>query len=147
VVRGVNALGIRRRKIPNRDIRRLDETVRKALQRPDSFDEIARKYSSIWPILRSLPTANYLAQLNATVEPLPALSSIQVPVAVLLSSNTTMANADVNRDEVAKFPKCEVISIRANHWPLTEAPDETRKAIEDWIGRTFPRCPPQVPLP
>lgn len=139
LVRGLNALGIRRRKIPNRDIRDLDETVRKALQAADSSDDIAKKYSSIWPILRSLPTANYLAQLNATVEPLPPLSAIQVPAAVLISSGTTMAEPDLNRLEVARLPRGEVITIEANHWPLTEAPDKTRKAIESWIEKTFPQ--------
>jgi pimeloyl-ACP methyl ester carboxylesterase len=124
VIRSLNALGIRRRRIPLRDIRDLDETVRQALRGADSFDEIAKRYSSIWPILRFMPTVNYLAQLNATVEPLPSLSTIQVPVAVLLSSK-------------ARLPRGEVITIGANHWPLTEAPHETRKAIEDWIGKTF----------
>ncbi len=70
--------------------------------------------------------------------PLPPLSEIEVPVAVLLSGETTLADTDVSREEVARFPRSEVITLPANHWPLTEAPDETREAIEGWIERTFP---------
>ena len=31
-----------------------------------------------------------------------------------------------------------MITLDANHWPLTEAPDETREAIEGWIERSLP---------
>ncbi|MCP4202293.1 MAG: alpha/beta hydrolase [bacterium] len=138
LIRALNAVGIHRADIPNRDIRELDEETREALRGAESFEEIAKKYTSLRPILGSLPTANYLGQLIATVEPLPPLSEIEVPVAVLLSGGTTLADTEVNREEVARFPKSEVITLRANHWPLTEAPDETREAIEDWIERTYP---------
>ena len=136
-VRALNALGLRRRAIPNRDIRRLDEETREALRGAESFEAIARRYTSLRPILSSLPTANYLGQMIATVAPLPPLGEIEVPVAVLLSGESTLADTDVNREEAARFPRSEVITLHANHWPLTEAPDETREAIEGWIERTF----------
>jgi len=136
LIRALNAMGIRRRTIPNRDIRRLDEQTREALQGAESFEEIAKRYTSLRPILGSLPTANYLGQLIATVSPLPPLSEIEVPVAVLLSGSTTLADSEINREEVARFPNSEVITLPANHWPLTEAPDATREAIEGWIERT-----------
>ena len=56
---------------------------------------------------------------------------------MLLSGGTTLADTAVNREEVARFPDGEVIMLEANHWPLTETPDETREAIEEWIERTF----------
>lgn len=77
-----------------------------------------------------------LAQLIGTVGTLPPLGGIKVPVAVL-PGGTTLADTEVNRQEVARFPNNEVITLRANHWPLIEAPDETREAIEGWIEETF----------
>jgi pimeloyl-ACP methyl ester carboxylesterase len=137
LIRSLNALGIHRREIANRDLRELDEKTREALRGAESIDEIARQYTSLRPILRTVPTANYLAQLVSTVGPLPPLASIQIPVAVLLSGAATFADAEINRENVARFPKGEVITIQANHWPLTEAPDETREAIEGWLEKTF----------
>jgi pimeloyl-ACP methyl ester carboxylesterase len=137
LIAAANVVGIRRRHIPNRDIRKLDEETREALRGADSFDEIAKRYSALGPILASLPTANYLGQVLATVGPLPPLEQIEVPVAVLLSGSTTLANNEINRQEAARFPNRAVLTLAANHWPLTEAPDETRQAIEDWIDRTF----------
>ncbi len=136
-IRVLNALGLRRREIPNRDIRQLDEQTREALRSAESSDDIARRYTSLRPVLGSLPTANYLGQLIATAQPLPPLEEIDVPVAVLLSGGTTLADTDINREEAARFPTSEVITLHANHWPLTEAPDETREAIEGWIERSF----------
>ena len=102
VISALNALGIRRREIPNRDIRKLDEETRAALRGAESFEEIAKRYTSLRPILGSLPTANYLAQLIATVGPLPPLAEIGAPVAVLLSGGTTLARTDVSREEMAE---------------------------------------------
>lgn len=137
LISALNALGFRRRAIPNRDIRKLDEETRERLEKAESFDEIAREYTSLRPILGSLPTANYLGQMIAIVEALPPLSTIKVPVAVLLSGSTTLADTRVNQKIVRRFPRSEVITLDANHWPLTEAPDETREAIESWIEATF----------
>lgn len=144
LIRALNALGLRRRTIPDRDIRELDEQTRAALRDAESFEEVARRYTSLRPILGALPTANYLGQILATVGPLPPLTEIEVPVAVLLSGETTLADTQVSREEVARFPRSEVITLPANHWPLTEAPDETREAIEGWIERTFPQSRPRA---
>ena len=59
------------------------------------------------------------------------------PVQVLISGGTTLADFNVNRSEAARFPESEVVMLDANHWPLTETPDDVREAIDDWVGRTF----------
>jgi pimeloyl-ACP methyl ester carboxylesterase len=65
---------------------------------------------------------------------------------VLLSGGTTLADTQVNREEAALLPRSELITLPANHWPLTEAPEETREAIEDWLERTFgSMAGPEVP--
>lgn len=138
LVQALNAVGIRRRTIPNRDIRKLDEETREKLREAGSFDEIAREYGSLRPILAAMPTANYLGQLIAAVSPLPPLSEIEAPVAVLLSGNTTLADTSVAREQIDQFPNSATITVEANHWPLTEAPVQTREAIEEWLDRTFP---------
>ncbi|MEE9562541.1 MAG: alpha/beta hydrolase [Thermoanaerobaculia bacterium] len=136
--RALNGLGIYRRYIPNRDLRDLDRETREELRGDRPREEIAKKYGALRPILRYMPTANYLQQLVETVGPLPDLAEIRCPVLVLLSTGITFAEAEINREEIARFPRVEVVPIEANHWPLTERPDDVRRAIEDWVGANFP---------
>lgn len=137
-IRLFNALGFRRGRIANRDIRALDEETREALRGEGSFEEIARRYKKLGPILAHMPSANYLHQILATVAPLPPLEGIEVPVLAIQSTGVTFADGEVNRAEIDRFPSVDVVTVSANHWPLTEAPDETRLAIEAWVEGTFP---------
>lgn len=142
VIRVLNALGLRRRHIQDRDLRELDAETRRAIAGAESFEAISKRYGALGPILRHMPVGNYLRQALATVSPLPDPAGITVPVQVLLSGGTTLADFDVNRSEAARFPKCEVVRLEANHWPLTETPDAVREAIEEWIERTFSPASP-----
>jgi pimeloyl-ACP methyl ester carboxylesterase len=137
LIRALNAIGVHRRHIHDRDLRELDEETRQAIAGSESFEEIAKRYGALGPILRHMPTANYIRQGLATVSPLPDPRDIDVPVQVLVSGGTTLADLDVNRTEAARFPNGEIIMLEANHWPLTETPDTVRRAIEDWVTRTF----------
>ena len=146
VIRGLNALGLKRREIPDRDLRELDRETRIALQDGQSAEEIAKRYSALGPILRYQPTANYLQQLIATTASLPELETITVPVAILLSTGITFADPRINREALEHFPDVQFTSIDANHWPLTESPDEVRQAIEEWVVERFPTTPKPLSL-
>jgi pimeloyl-ACP methyl ester carboxylesterase len=137
LIRALNAMGVRRRRIEDRDLRELDEETRRAIAGPESFEEIAKRYGALGPILRHMPAGNYIRQVLAMVSPLPDPAGIDVPVQVLISGGTTLANLDVNRAEAARFPNSEVVMLEANHWPLTETPDAVREAIEEWIVSNF----------
>jgi pimeloyl-ACP methyl ester carboxylesterase len=137
VIRALNVVGVHRRHIDNRDLRELDEETRRALAGPESLEEISKRYGALGPILRHMPTGNYIRQGIATVSPLPDPAAIDVPVLVLISGGTTLADLDVNRAEAARFPQSEIVMLEANHWPLTETPDAVREAIEGWMARTF----------
>ena len=139
VIRALNAIGVHRRHIGDRDLRELDEETRRAIAGPESLEVISKRYGALGPILRHMPTGNYLRQGLATMSPLPDPARINVPVQVLISRGTTLADLDMNRAEAARFPKSEVIMLEANHWPLTETPDAVREAIEGWVARTFGR--------
>lgn len=145
IIRCLNALGLRRREIPDRDLRELDRETRIALQDGQSAEEIAARYSAVGPILQYQPTANYLQQLIATTASLPELETITVPVAILLSTGITFADLRTNREALEHFPDVEFTSIDANHWPLTESPYEVRVAIEEWVAERFPTTPPIKP--
>ena len=128
LVRGLNALGLYRRRIEPMDLEAMDKA-----QRAGTLD-LAR-YASPFADLRSMPTATYLQALAAVGAPLPDLSRIACPVLVLLSKNTSMTDLSRARAELAPLPAAEFVQLDAEHWIPTEQPEAMCRAIEDWISR------------
>jgi pimeloyl-ACP methyl ester carboxylesterase len=134
VVRGLNALGLRRQRIPPLDLRALDELARASLGSPQAEAEFIRRYSSTRADLRTFRTAHYLQELVEMFRPLAAPESIAMPTLVLLSTGATFAELPAMRSIASRFPRGEVRTIDCHHWPLTERPDEVRRAIETWCA-------------
>ena len=134
LLRLANALGLRRRSFPDRDLHQLDLETRRALAAADDPEELARRYTALGPILRHMPVANYLQQVLATVAPLPPLEEIDLPVLVLVSGASSFADAEATAQQIDRFPNARVVHIPADHWPLTERPVEVREAIEGWVA-------------
>ncbi len=132
IVRGLNALGLRRRRVPALDLQALDERARASLGSPEAEAEFIRRYSSTRADLRTFRTAHYLRELVEMFRPLAGPESIAAPTLVLLSSGATFADLAMMRRIAARFPRGEVRTIDCHHWPLTERPDEVRQMIESW---------------
>jgi pimeloyl-ACP methyl ester carboxylesterase len=138
LLRGVNALGLRRRTLPPLDLRALDEQARVALAAgPSAVAEFVRRYSSTRADLRTFRSAHYLQELVEMFRPPPEPRSIHAPMLVLLSAGATFAGEAQTRALLARFGQVEVQAIECQHWPLTERPDEVRDAIERWCTRCF----------
>lgn len=82
--------------------------------------------------LKYLPLANFLQDVIEVVRPLGALEKITCPVLVLLSKGATMSDVDKNSRIIHQMPNSQIEYIEADHWLLTEKPDEARQAIEGW---------------
>ena len=129
----LNRLGLHRRTIPHRDLRKLDEDTRATLLSAGATEEMIAQYSSPWPDIKHFPLANYVQELFAAIRPLPAADPVNLPVLTLLATEPTYT--DIQTTEAIanrRFPGGRIARVKANHWPLTEAPEETRKTIEDW---------------
>ncbi|MEK6771107.1 MAG: alpha/beta hydrolase [Pseudomonadota bacterium] len=137
LIRGLNRLGLRRRHIPVRDLRRLDEITREKLLSRGKQEEMIARYSSPWPDLEYFPTANYLAEYLELLRAVPEPQAIPMPVVVMLSSGITFTDLDRMRGLVGRFPAGELVELPSYHWPLTEKPREVRAAIEEWVMRRF----------
>jgi pimeloyl-ACP methyl ester carboxylesterase len=134
IVRGLNALGLRRRNIAPLDLRALDALARESLGSPEAEAEFIRRYSSTRADLRTFRTAHYLQELVEMFRPLAAPESIAVPTLVLLSTGATFAELPAMEAIAARLPRGEVRRIECHHWPLTERPDEVRRIIEGWLA-------------
>jgi pimeloyl-ACP methyl ester carboxylesterase len=132
IVRGLNALGLRRRRVPPLDLRALDQLARASLGSPQAEAEFIRRYSSTRADLRTFRTAHYLRELVEMFRPVAAPESFAAPVLVLLSTGATFAALPQMQAIAARFPQGEVRTIECHHWPLTERPDEVRGLIEAW---------------
>lgn len=139
VIRLLNAIGLHRRSIPNRDLRVLDEQTRARFLNVGKQSEMIALYSSPWLDLRFFPTANYLQEFIEVTRPVPALRDIPVPTLVLLSQGVTFTDPAETRRRIAGLAHVETGDIPAYHWPLTEKPREVRQAIESWCARLVAR--------
>jgi len=129
----LNFFGLHRRQLPLRDLRELDEKTREILTTNKDAD-LAQLYMSPLEDLKFIPTANYLQDLYDVVQPLPPLRDIDVPVLVLLSAGASVSRVESTREIINQFPRGETVPIDADHWLLTEKPEETRQIIERWCN-------------
>ncbi len=136
VLRILNRLGIKRWSIPKRDLRALDEKTRATLKEQPELT-IADLYTNPLADFKFIPLANYLQDVNEVVQPLPSLENIKVPVLVLLSGGATISSFDKTKEIIERFPDARIEVVDADHWLLTEKPEETRRIIEDWCAETF----------
>ena len=135
LIRLLNMLGLRRRHIPGRDLRRLDEKTRESLLAAGKKQDMIELYSSPWEDLKFFPVAGFLQELLEITRPLPPLAQIKIPVLALLSSGVTYTSPDVTHRMLAECPQIQTETIDAHHWPLTESPEQVRSAIEQWCQR------------
>jgi esterase len=138
VVRGLNALGLRRGQVEPLDLEQLDREARVALRSPAAEAEFVRRYSSTRADLRHFRLAHYLQELVELFRALPAPATYPQPVLVLLSTGATFAALDETRALARGFPRGEIDTIDCHHWPLTERPAEVRARIERWIAALAP---------
>ena len=133
VTRAMNALGIKRGRVEPLDLRALDEEARVALRDAASTDAFVRRYSSPFEDLKHIRTAHYLQDLAELFRTVQVNGAIEAPVLLVLSSGATFAAPARTREIVAQWSTPSVVTIQAEHWPLTERPVEIRQAIEEWV--------------
>jgi pimeloyl-ACP methyl ester carboxylesterase len=132
VILAFNRLGLRRRHLPGRDLRKMDEATRARLLRAGKQEEMVELYSSPWEDLKFFPVGSYLQELLEMIRPLPELARIQAPILALLSTGLTYTDPQKTRALLAEKPRTQIVTIDAYHWPLTENPVQVREAIERW---------------
>ena len=128
LVRGLNAIGIYRRRIEPMDLEAWDKAVRAGTA------DLAR-YASPLSDLRLTPLASYLRALAAVGETLPDLSRIACPVLVLSSKNTNMTDPVRARAALQPLPAADFVALDAEHWIPTEQPEALCTEVENWISR------------
>lgn len=130
----LNRIGLRRRGIPGRDLRKMDEATRAKLLRAGKQEEMIELYSSPWEDMKYFPLASYLQEMLEIVRPLPPLARIEAPILVLLSRGITYTDPEITHALLAENPRIQAVTIDAYHWPLTENPVQVREAIEKWCN-------------
>lgn len=131
-LRFMHKLGWHKRDYVYRDLHQLDLDTRAFLSaNPDKG--IADLYMDPFADLKFLPLVNYLQDLYEVTRPLLPISNIHTPILVLLSSGASTSHVDTNRKILSELPNCEIRSIDADHWLLTEQPVQAREVIDGWV--------------
>ncbi len=125
----LNKIGLRRRRFELRDLWQLDEQTRIKLADKQS---IARLYMNPFSDLRYIPVANYLQDIFELVQPLSRLEDVPARVMAIVSTGAKISDRKGTAQQMQRFPQAEIQSIEADHWPLTENPEQTRIIIEQW---------------
>jgi len=131
-----NALGLRRRRLPPRDLYALDEKARATL-RSNPGTKIADLYINPLADLSHIPMANYLQDLLAVVQPVPELEAIDQPALALMSRGSSVSDRHRNEAQVRRMPNASIKIVDCDHWPLTEQPDMVREIIDEWCEAQF----------
>ena len=127
-----NKIGLKHKNIPTRDLYQLDLTTRELLKNKPELS-IADLYANPFDDAKYLPLANYLQDLYEVTRPLPDLHSINVPILVLLSKGAVLMNRQAIKEALLSLKNQTTTLIDADHWLLTEKPEESRLAIEQWF--------------
>jgi len=136
LIRTLYRTGLHKRSYPYRDLQKLDQETRAYLTaNPDK--NIADLYMNPFSDLKFIPIANYLQDLVEVTRKLPDLRLIETPTLVLLSSGASTSHVETNQKILKQLPNLEVKTIHADHWLLTEKPDEARMIIENWCQKKF----------
>ena len=131
-----NALGLRRRHLPPRDMYALDENTRATLRSTPGM-KIADLYINPLADLSYIPLANYLQDLLAVVQAVPELEAIDQPVLALMSRGSSLSDRHRNEVQVRRMPNAAIKIVDCDHWPLTEQPEITREIIDKWCEQQF----------
>jgi pimeloyl-ACP methyl ester carboxylesterase len=124
--------GLRRRHYPYRDLGALDRRTRAYLaEHPHAV--IADLYMNPLADLKYIPYANYLQDLYEVTRPLPDLAPVSAPALVLLSAGASTADVSATRRLLGQLSDCSIETIDADHWLLTERPEQARRVIEHWL--------------
>jgi len=118
-------------RFPLRDLYKLDQQTRKLIAK-DPAANLAELYHSPTADMRYISLSNYVRDMCEVIRPLPPLEKITLPTLALLAMDPSVSDAAQNIKEMQRIPNITIETIDADHWPLTEKPDETREAIERW---------------
>jgi len=136
ILRRLNFIGVKRWRLPKRNLRALDEKTRATLKKHPEL-KIADLYTNPFADFKYIPLANYLQDINEVIRVLPALEYIHIPVLVLLSGGASISSFDQTKEIIMRFPNAKIEVVDADHWLLTEKPQETRLIIEKWLAEMF----------
>jgi len=128
-IRALNALGLRRRRLPFLDLEALDAASRQ------NKETISRVYASPLFDLRFMPSAAYLQDLVELWRPLPPLKTIGAPTLALASTGARFTEPAAVAQALRALPRLTLEHIEALHWIPTEQPKRMREAIERWCER------------
>lgn len=134
----LNIFGLKKRSFPARDMHETDKHTREFLKNnPDK--DIAELYMNPFADLEFIPLATYIQDIIEVVRPVGDIEKITCPVLVLVSRGASMSDVDKNSEIIHRMPNSDIVYIDADHWLLTEKPDEARQVIENWCESLLDR--------
>lgn len=134
-LRVLNALGLRRRKLPILDLTGLDRETRRAMTEHDSPDAMFKRYARPSGDMAYMPVATYLQALYQVLRNIGPIERIHAPALALLSGGAPLADPERSRCRLARLPAVDIEQIDALHWIPTEQPEAMTRAVVAFLDR------------
>ena len=138
---GLNAIGLRRRRLPLLDLEKLDRRTRRRMAEGGGLGVLTRRYGSPLRDLRYVPLSSYLQGLAETLRPMPAWNGIDRPSLVLLSFGSRFGELSRMRRILGALPDHVIIVLESAHWIHAEQPTPLRENIETWLAGHLAESP------
>jgi pimeloyl-ACP methyl ester carboxylesterase len=134
-VRVLNAVGIRRRRLPLLDLSALDRETRARMAEHGNPEAMLKRYARPGSDLRYMPVASYLQALYEVLREVGPIASVHAPTLALLSGGALLADPDKSRELLGAMPDLHIEQIDALHWIPTEQPEALTQAIVRFLDR------------
>jgi len=134
-VRALNAMGIRRRRLPLLDLSKLDRETRAQMAGHGNPQAMLKRYAKPGSDLRYMPVASYLQALYEVLRDVGPIERVHAPTLALLSGGALLSNPGKSRELLGAMPDLHIEQIDALHWIPTEQPEALAQAIERFLDR------------
>ena len=132
-VRGLNAVGLRRRRLPVLDLTELDRQTRSMVDEHGDSSAMLKRYARPSKDMAYLPVATYLQALFQVLRQVGPLEQVQAPTLALLSGGALLADPVKTRHLLQALPNARIEQVNALHWIPTEHPEEMTRLIVEFL--------------
>ena len=132
-VRGLNAVGLRRRRLPVLDLTELDRQTRSMVDEHGDSSAMLKRYARPSKDMAYLPVATYLQALFQVLRQVGPLEQVQAPTLALLSGGALLADPVKTRHLLQALPNARIEQVNALHWIPTKHPEEMTRLIVEFL--------------
>lgn len=126
----LNQTGLYRRRLKTIDLKKLDYRVHQA--NPENRLQALSDHGSPWQDIKITPTAQYINNFIALMEPLP-VTHVKCPGLIIQASGQSLTDAVKTKALFSQLPGMKFVEIETEHWIPASHPVRLCELVDDWV--------------